>query len=118
MGQKPYGMLPNYLKAFDVCIIPYVANDPFNMSCSPLKLYEYLPTGKPIVSSDLPSVRDYSDVIRIARNYEEFEKEIMLALDERSELQERRKELAKNNSWDKRAKEVYEILGNLIKSKI
>lgn len=116
MGHQPLEMLPNYLKAFDVCLIPYVPDDPFNISCSPLKAYEYLATGKPIVSSSLPSVHEYSEVIRIGRNHEEFEKEIILALDEKGELQERRKKLAKDNSWDKRAEETYNILQNQIMS--
>lgn len=110
MGHQPLEMLPNYLKAFDVCLIPYVPDDPFNISCSPLKLYEYLATGKPIVSTNLPFVHEYADVIRVGRNHEEFEKEIMLALEETSKLQERRKELAKDNSWDYRAKEIFSII--------
>lgn len=110
MGHQPLEILPNYLRAFDVCLIPYVPNDPFNISCSPLKLYEYLATGKPIVSTNLPSVYEYSEVIRVGRNHEEFEKEIMLALEEKDELQERRIELANNNSWNNRAKEIFSII--------
>ena len=110
MGHQPLAIIPNYLKIFDVCLIPYVADDPFNISCSPLKLYEYLATGKPIVSTNLPSVREYSEVVHIGGSHEEFEKEIMLALKEKGKLNERRKELAKDNSWDNRAKEIFAIL--------
>ena len=110
MGHQPLEMMPNYLKAFDVCLIPYVSDDPLNISCSPLKAYEYLATGKTIVSTNLPSVYEYSEVIRIGRNHEEFEKEIMLALEENGELRKRRRELAGNNSWDNRAKEIFSII--------
>jgi len=110
MGHQPLEMMPNYLKAFDVCLIPYVPDDPFNISCSPLKIYEYFATGKPIVSTDLPSAREYSEVIRIGRSHKEFENEIILALKEKGGLKERRRELAKNNSWDNRAKEISSIL--------
>ena len=110
MGRQPLETMPNYLKAFDVCLIPYVPDDPFNISCSPLKIYEYLATGKPIVSSNLPSVYEYSEVIRIGRNHEEFENEIILALEEKGKLQESRKELANKNSWGNRAKEIFSII--------
>ncbi len=110
MGHQPLEMLPNYLKAFDVCLIPYAADDPFNINCSPLKLYEYLATGKPIVSTNLPSVKEYSEVIQIGRNYSEFEKGIILALTENGKFQEMRKQIAKDNSWDNRAREIFNIL--------
>lgn len=44
MGERLYQRLPSYLKAFDTCILPYRL-DSFNLSCSPLKLYEYLAAG-------------------------------------------------------------------------
>lgn len=109
MGHQPLEMLPNYLKAFDICLIPYAVGNPFNISCSPLKLYEYLATGKPIVSTNLPSVKEYSDVIQIGRNYSEFEKGIILALTENGKFQEMRKQIAKDNAWDNRAREIFNI---------
>jgi glycosyltransferase involved in cell wall biosynthesis len=110
MGPQPLEMLPNYLKAFDVCLIPYAEDNPLNISCSPLKLYEYLATGKPIVSTNLPSVQEFSGVIHIGNNHEEIEKGIMLALEEKGELQERRRRMAKDNSWDNRAKRIFSII--------
>ncbi len=110
MGHQPLEILPNYIKAFDVCIIPYVPDDPFNISCSPLKLYEYLATGKPIVSTKLPSVDEYSGVVRIGCDYREFEREIRLALEENDGMPARRRELAYENSWAKRAGEIFSIV--------
>ena len=106
IGHQPLEILPQYLKAFDVCIIPYASDDPFNISCSPLKLYEYMATGKPIVSISLPSVLEYSKVVFIGRNYNEFEKSIRLALEENGQLGKERIELAKGNSWNDRAGQI------------
>ncbi len=39
LGPKLYKDLPIYMQSFDVCLLPYAANDPFNIKCSPLKLY-------------------------------------------------------------------------------
>ncbi|MFC1475578.1 glycosyltransferase, partial [Candidatus Zixiibacteriota bacterium] len=51
LGERPYEELPRYLKRFDVCLNPY-KNDGIAAGASPLKLYEYLASGKPVVSSD------------------------------------------------------------------
>jgi glycosyltransferase involved in cell wall biosynthesis len=68
LGRKPYDDLPSYLKAFDVCLNPYVL-DETAANCSPLKLYEYLATGKPVVSVDMPEARKFEGFVRIGRTY-------------------------------------------------
>ena len=55
LGPKAYAGLPRYVAAFDVGLIPYVEND-YTRSCFPLKLYEYLSAGKPVVASGLPEL--------------------------------------------------------------
>lgn len=69
-GRRPYETLPTYLKGFDVCLNPYVADD-VARHASPLKLYEYLASGRPVVSVDMPEARRFADVIRIGRSYPE-----------------------------------------------
>ncbi len=111
VGPKPYEDLTRYLKAFDVCLLPYVVDDPFNINCSPLKLYEYLATGKPIVSTDLPAVRPFNGLVSIARDVEDFERKVTQALDERDgELRKLRLAAAQENSWERRAETVLEII--------
>ena len=110
-GPIPYENIPGYLKVFDVCIIPYIAHDPFNIHCSPLKLYEYLATGKPIVTTDLPAVRSFKGLLRIARDGKEFKYQIEQALMENDEtLQLKRIRIAQENSWEKRAKKIIALL--------
>ncbi|MEG3072228.1 MAG: glycosyltransferase [Candidatus Syntrophopropionicum ammoniitolerans] len=57
-GHKPYSVLPAYLKGFDVTVIPFKINA-LTTGVNPVKLYEYLAAGRPIVSSDLPEVRAF-----------------------------------------------------------
>ena len=103
-----------YLKAFDVCMIPFREDDPFSLSCSPLKLYEYLATGKPIVSTNLPGVSHFNSFIRISGNKEAFEQHIKEALQEKLELHENRVKTSKVHSWNKRAEEIISILGSIL----
>lgn len=111
LGLKSYEELPRYLKAFDVCLIPYVADDPFNIYCSPLKLYEYLGSGKPIVSTELRAVRPFGGLVRIARDAAEFEREVCEALVERDErLCRRRLEVAQENSWERRVEKIIAVI--------
>ncbi len=66
LGKKPYETLPNYLKAFDVCLMPFVDSD-LTRHISPTKTPEYLAGGKPVVSTPIPDVvADYGEVVRFA----------------------------------------------------
>lgn len=114
LGNKPYEDLPGYLKAFDVCLIPFREDDLFSLSCSPLKLYEYLATGKPIVSTNLPGVLPFNSFIRIAKSKEEFEQHIKEALQEKPEVNEKRIKISEAHSWKKRAEEVIDVLEKMV----
>ena len=117
LGRRKYQNLPSYLKAFDVCINPYKI-DEVAENCSPLKLYEYLASGKPIVSVDMPEARKFEELIEIGQNYSDFLKKIQKVLNHFPEssvgIEARTKE-AKKNSWDSRFLELEKILENYFK---
>ena len=110
MGLKPKYLVPYYLNAFDVCIIPYVLND-YTINLTTLKFFEYMSSGKPIVLTDLPQLRQYSSLVKIAKNYEEFEKHIAKALEEDSEeLYEKRIQIAREYSWENQVNKMLSII--------
>ena len=102
LGSRPYEAMPSLLAAFDVCIIPFVLNR-VTHATDPVKLYEYLSQGKPVVASDMAELRRCGDFVRLAAGPTEFAAELDLALAEHSkELTEKRIEFARKRSWQAR----------------
>jgi len=113
VGLVPQHKLPEYLRSFDVCLNVFADND-LSKDVSPLKFYEYLATGKPVVSTPVPyQVRDFADAIYIGENTEDFIEKCRQALREEkgSEKAAARMHYAKACSWDERVKSMEKILG-------
>ncbi len=113
VGLVPQTELPQRIKDFDVCLNVFLDND-LSKDVSPLKFYEYLATGKPVVSTPVPyQVRDYADCIYIAEGREDFADRCLEALSEQLESPKRarRTEEALACSWDERVRSMREILG-------
>ena len=110
LGQKPYASLPAYCRAFDVGLIPF-KRDELTEKANPLKLREYLAAGLPVVSSDLPEVRKYKDLVHLASGADGFIAGVERALAERSETAARaRVEAMKHESWEARVEEISELI--------
>lgn len=110
IGEVSHNDLPGYLAYFDVCTIPFVLNDLIK-NTNPVKFYEYIASGKPVVSVDLPELSRHSDICYLSENKEEFSKDIFKALhDENKEVIEKRKLVAKENTWDNRVEELIKII--------
>jgi glycosyltransferase involved in cell wall biosynthesis len=98
LGRKDYDALPSYLSCFDVCLIPFKKNK-LTSACSPVKMYEYLSMGKPVVTTDLEECR--IDVVKCSRSYQEFYKNIVDSLGAQShDAVQSRMSFAKKNSWE------------------
>jgi GT2 family glycosyltransferase/glycosyltransferase involved in cell wall biosynthesis len=103
LGEKKYVELPVYLNLFDVCLIPFKII-PLTLATNPVKLFEYLAQGKPVVSVDLPEVRKYKDVVYIAYDKYQFVDMVTKAMKDANDISliSKRINVAKNNSWDDR----------------
>jgi len=114
LGRKPYRLLPNYLKEFDVCIIPF-KQSATAISSSPIKFYEYLASGKPVVSTCIPDVARFGRMVMVPGTREEFIRGIRLLLAEPEDQKNMRRALqlsiARANTWDSRYRQLKTIMG-------
>ncbi len=110
LGQKKYTELPNYMKAFDVGIIPFKVNDLAD-TINPVKLFEYLAGGMPVVSTDLAEVRTHENVVSIAKTKEEFLTLLKKSVEDNSvDKIETRLKVARENTWDKRVETILRLI--------
>jgi len=102
LGQQPYETMPQYLYHFDVCLIPFLIN-PITEATDPVKVYEYMCAGKPVVSVALPELEPYKELLYLAHNKDDFLSQLDQAvLEKDNDLINRRKAFAQQNTWEQR----------------
>lgn len=101
LGVRPHADLPAYVQHMDVCTLPYVL-DGYTKYIYPLKLHEYLATGRPVVATPIRALEEYGAVITLARTVEEWSAALTAALGGASDApaQERRRQVAREHDWD------------------
>lgn len=109
LGQQSYEKMPQYLYHFDVCLIPFKLN-PITEATDPVKVYEYLSAGKPVVSVALSELEPYRDYLYIARDSNDFVAKIDQALSENNRMAARRVDFAKENTWAERYRNIVSAL--------
>ncbi len=112
LGIKGYRDLPGYLSCFDVCLIPFKINI-VTESANPIKMWEYLATGKPIVSTAIPEVKKFEDIIYIGKDKYDFLNKVERALGEK-DLDKIQKRIltAKQNDWNFRVEKIIDLIKN------
>ena len=113
VGFVPHTELASVLRGFDVCILPHVVNE-LRRKANPLKIWEYLATGKPFVSVDLPALAPIRSHVRVASSPEDF---VSLVSDALSEAEDQdsavaRQKAARTYSWDRLTKDAIECMSN------
>ncbi len=110
LGFKPYEKLAAYARLFDVGIIPFKKTS-MTESVNPIKMWEYMATGMPVVATALPEAKKHGDLVLYSENHEQFMNNLNNALyGDSYERKLQRQDVAKQNSWLERAKKIVEII--------
>ncbi len=113
LGGRPYDDVPVYLQGFDVAWIPFAKHD-VTTKASPIKFYEYLAAGRPVVATRLPELVDFENVAELASTPDEFLDAIEIALsDDLPERIKARMKVARQHSWESRFDSVRVLLREL-----
>lgn len=114
LGLRPNEQLPQYIAQCDACLNLFDQSD-LSRDVSPLKFFEYLATGKPIVSTPQPEqILQFADDIHIAASKEEFLAACEASLkDTAPERIAARIELGRQSSWDHRVAQMEAILRDM-----
>jgi GT2 family glycosyltransferase/glycosyltransferase involved in cell wall biosynthesis len=104
LGELPYADLPKFVHGFDVCMIPFKISD-LTLHTNPVKLYEYLAAGKPVVGTAMPEIMIGAEgLVYVANSHDEFIEKLAQALVDhaRPSYVKQRIEYAKQHTWAKR----------------
>lgn len=104
LGRKPYDEVASYMAACDVLIMPWNRSD-WIAACNPIKLKEYLATGRPVVTRDFPALKPYRGLVRTAETADDFAAAIAEAIATPGDAEARRAAVA-SESWDAKASEI------------
>ena len=118
-GPVPHSEMPAVLKGFDVAIIPFRKTD-FSRTVFPLKLFEYLGAGKPVVATDFnPDLAGFTNgTVAYCSDAESFSNALHLALQQNNAVAlEKRLAVARENTWEIRVAEFQQLVSDALDRK-
>lgn len=113
-GEVAYGELPYYLHAFDVALLPFRVIE-LTLATNPVKVYEYLSAGKPVVAVDLPEIEQFGALVYRAGTHADFLEAVALAMQEAPDdpATDARRHFASAQTWEHRATELDAAIAEL-----
>jgi glycosyltransferase involved in cell wall biosynthesis len=110
LGPRPREDVPAILSALDVCLLAY-RTDNWGRWVQPIKAYEYLACGRPVVSAAIDAARDFGDLVRVVDGAEGWVPAIEAVLSEETEASAaRRVAWARANTWDRRVEQLVALI--------
>src|SRR5690242_10170423 len=108
LGPKPVSALPAYAQHLDVCLLCYAMDD-YTKYIYPMKLHEYLATGRPVVGTPIRTLQAFDDVVTLASTPAEWSRAIAEALDHEARAPSRvaaRRAVAQEHDWERIVREI------------
>lgn len=101
LGSKPTAAVGAYPQHFDACILPYVRNG-YTDCIYPMKLHEYLASGRPVVGTPIATLREFAGLVALPETRSEWSEALAASLDpaaDTAEQRDRRREVARAHDW-------------------
>ncbi len=109
LGHRPYNLIPAYISAFDVCWLPF-KEDCVTVKANPVKIYEYLALGKPVVSTPVADQQSFEGLIAVGRTPDSVARLLCTAASDSGARSLERMGFAQRNTWKARAIEYLDYL--------
>ncbi len=112
IGWRSQAELGRYNGTFDVCLIPYRTDHPFNRAACPTKVMDYMATSRPVVSTDLPECRLYRHLFAVADSPSAFVAAVRSIVASGSDdgRAADRWQAARDGTWERTAAELLRLL--------
>ncbi|MFC1964267.1 glycosyltransferase, partial [Chloroflexota bacterium] len=119
-GRRPYDEVPSFLAAADICLLPARPDEPIMQSIVPIKMYDYMGMGKPIIATRLPGIMkefgEDSGIVYIDRPEEAVAKALELSRNGSiRELGTKSRRYIEKFNWDSITDEFEKILKEIVK---
>ncbi|CEO88028.1 glycosyltransferase family 4 protein [Syntrophaceticus schinkii] len=120
VGRQPFEKIPEHIASSDICLLPAYNNEVMR-NIVPIKLYEYMAVGKPVISTKLPGVMkefgENNGVVYVDQPEDVIAKAIYLVRNDLlCELGQRARKFVAQNSWEKITDAVETLLADVAKS--
>ena len=118
LGGRPYSELPGYMKGLDVCLLPNRLNE-YTKAMFPMKFFEYLSAGKPVVATNLYALQEFSAWCTLAKSADEYEQGVIRALAEGEQpiIIQQRLSGAQRYTWVTRIEEMSTHINTMLTQK-
>lgn len=112
LGPRPYRRVPAYVSSFDVCWVPF-KQDHVGKAANPVKIYEYLALGKPVVTTPVADTDSFGGLVQVAYTPAEMVARLRDAVLVPASAATACVEYARHNAWELRAREYLHFLASL-----
>jgi glycosyltransferase involved in cell wall biosynthesis len=105
---QPKENIPQFIRQFDIALIPYDLKYPFNKYCFPMKVMEYMYVGKPVLTTPIVELKKYQHLLHMGTSFSHFKKHIenLMKVGWPKEKQLQQRNITLDHTWEKKVNAI------------